>query len=85
MHLFSSLQFLFFRGLPWGKVVMGYVVGWLCGARFHTGKVKKTMALKHKKDQKQLYSQYYNDVYQLKEQNAKLTSALEQLGYTVQQ
>ena len=70
-------------GIPWGKVVVSTAIGWFCGAKFHTGKQKKKMNAKHKSDQKQLYTQYYNDVYTLKEENDQLKSALEQLGYKV--
>ena len=37
----------------------------------------------HKKEQKSLYSQYYNDVYQLQQQNAEMSDALAKLGYRV--
>jgi len=70
-------------GTPWGKIVFGYAIGWLCGAKYHSGKQKKKMNAKHKTDQKQLYTQYYNDVYSLREENAQLKNALEQLGYTI--
>lgn len=73
----------FCSGTPWAKLLVGYTVGWFCGAKFHTGKQKKKMNAKHKAEQKQLYTQYYNDVYSLREENAQLKKALEQLGYTV--
>lgn len=45
--------------------------------------MKRKLDTKHKADQKQLYAKYYNDVYALQEQNAKLAGALQELGYNV--
>ena len=53
------------------------------GGKVHAqGKEKKLNAM-HKKEQKSLYSQYYNDVYQLQQQNAEMSDALAKLGYRV--
>jgi hypothetical protein len=40
---------------------------------------------KFQKEQKQLYTQYYNDVYKLTEQSQDLTSYIEQLTDTLKQ
>ena len=40
--------------------------------------------MKHKKETKELYTQYYNDVYTLQQQNAELVEALEKMGVRVQ-
>jgi len=37
------------------------------------------MKQKHLKDQKALYTQYYNDVYKLEEQKAEQQAVIEQL------
>ena len=37
------------------------------------------MKNKHMKDQKALYTQYYNDVYRLEEQKAEQQAVIEQL------
>ena len=65
-------------GLP--KYLMGAGVGWLIGSKFHCGRLQKKLNSKHKADQKALYTQYYNDVYTLQQQNAELIQALEQMG-----
>ncbi|CAB9513967.1 expressed unknown protein [Seminavis robusta] len=68
-------------GLP--KMFGIFGVGWFIGAKFHSGRVKKQLSGKHKSDQKALYTQYYNDVYTLQQQNAELVQALEQMGVKV--
>jgi Tfp pilus assembly protein PilO len=54
-------------------------VSWILGAKVHSGRVAKKMKTKHQKEQKQLYSQYYNDVYKLSEQNQQLVNHSEEL------
>lgn len=84
-HAESSL--LFFRRdrpLPWGKVLIGAGVGWMMGAKVHAQRKEKKLNAKHKEEQKALYTQYYNDVYTLQQQNAELAQALEQMGVRVQ-
>ena len=51
----------------------------MLGARFHSRRVAKKLKVKHSKEQKQLYSQYYNDVYKLSEQNQALANHAEEL------
>lgn len=53
-------------------------VGWLAGAKIHANRKVQKIRTKHMKDQKNLYSQYYNDVYKLQQQNAELTYVVEQ-------
>jgi len=52
--------------------------GWFLGGRIHTSRAVKALKKKHMKDQKTLYSQYYNDVYKLQQQNAELAYVVEQ-------
>ena len=42
------------------------------------------MKSKHLKDQKSLYTQYYNDVYKLEEQKADQQATIEQLQAALQ-
>jgi len=53
-------------------------IGWFLGGKFHAGRTVKALKKKHMKDQKNLYSQYYNDVYKLQQQNAELTYVVQQ-------
>mmetsp|Transcript_6743 Transcript_6743/g.9877 ORF Transcript_6743/g.9877 Transcript_6743/m.9877 type:complete len:217 (-) Transcript_6743:122-772(-) len=62
-----------------GKMVIGGALGWLAGGKFHSNRTKTKLNKKHKKEQKALYTQYYNDVYQLQTQNAELAYLAEQL------
>jgi len=52
--------------------------GWFIGGRVHSSRAVKALKKKHMKDQKTLYSQYYNDVYKLQQQNAELAYVVEQ-------
>eukprot|EP00521_Asterionellopsis_glacialis_P002534 CAMPEP_0195259874 /NCGR_PEP_ID=MMETSP0706-20130129/8232_1 /TAXON_ID=33640 /ORGANISM="Asterionellopsis glacialis, Strain CCMP134" /LENGTH=121 /DNA_ID=CAMNT_0040313473 /DNA_START=52 /DNA_END=417 /DNA_ORIENTATION=- len=67
-------------GMGLGKLIMGTGVGWLAGAKIHSDRLRKKLNKKHQQEQKQLYTQYYNDVYALQEQNGQLVQALEQMG-----
>lgn len=66
-----------------GKMVIGGAVGWFVGGKVHSGRVSKSLKRKHQKEQKALYTQYYNDVYKLQEQNAELVYAVEELQKTL--
>lgn len=55
-----------------GKLAVCSAVSWFLGGKLHAGRAVKKLKAKFQKDQKQLYSQYYNDVYQLSEQNQEL-------------
>lgn len=58
---------------------VGGALGWFVGGKIHSGRVVKGLKKKHQKEQKALYTQYYNDVYKLQEQNAQLIYAVEEL------
>ena len=59
-------------------------VGWIAGAKYHSNRASKALKKKHMKEAKTLYSQYYNDVYKLQEQNAELAQAVQQLQIALQ-
>jgi len=67
----------------WSKILIGTGVGWVMGGKIHAQRKEKKLNARHKEEQKALYSQYYNDVYQLQQQNAEMSEALQQLGYRV--
>lgn len=71
-------------GIGMGKLAVTGAVSWLLGAKIHSGRVAKKLKAKHQKEQKQLYSQYYNDVYKLTEQKNHFESQTEQLKELVQ-
>lgn len=62
---------------------MGTAGGWLLGGKIHSSRKEKKLNAKHKEEQKALYTQYYNDVYTLQQQNAELAQALEGMGVRV--
>jgi Ca2+-binding EF-hand superfamily protein len=62
-----------------GRLVVTGLASWLLGAKVHSGRVARKLKAKHQKEQKQLYSQYYNDVYKLSEQNQALSVHAEEL------
>jgi hypothetical protein len=68
----------------WGRVAIGSGVGYVVGAKIHARRNAKKLNTKHKEEQKALYTQYYNDVYTLQQQNQDLAQALEQMGVRVQ-
>lgn len=70
----------FYSGGGLGRVFLGFAGGWFIGGKIHCRRMAKKLNAKHKQDQKQLYTQYYNDVYTLQEQNTELVKALEQMG-----
>jgi len=55
-----------------------FAFGYNIGGRVHSNRAVKALKKKHMKDQKTLYSQYYNDVYKLQQQNAELAYVVEQ-------
>ena len=62
-----------------GRLLITGAVSWILGAKVHSGRVAKKLKTKHQKEQKQLYAQYYNDVYKLSEQNQVLALQSEEL------
>ena len=59
-------------------------LGWIAGAKFHSNRAAQILKKKHMKEAKTLYSQYYNDVYKLQEQNAELAQAAQNLQAALQ-
>lgn len=75
-------------GMGIGKLALLGGASWFLGGRVQANKATKALKKKHMKETKTLYSQYYNDVYKLQEQNAELAYAIEQLQtllHTVEQ
>jgi hypothetical protein len=68
-----------------GKVLLLSAASWFMGGKYHSGKVSKKLKTKFQKEQKALYSQYYNDVYKLTEQNQELQYLIQQLQDTLKQ
>ena len=71
------------RSLGMGKFLLGCSASWFFGGKFHSARTYRKLKAKHQKEQKQLYSQYYNDVYKLSEQNQELQYYIEQLTETL--
>mmetsp|Transcript_17040 Transcript_17040/g.39321 ORF Transcript_17040/g.39321 Transcript_17040/m.39321 type:complete len:253 (-) Transcript_17040:999-1757(-) len=61
------------------KLIATGVASWLLGGRYHSGRAVKDLKRKHKSEQKKLYSQYYNDVYKLGDQNNLLQEQIDEL------
>jgi len=93
-NLFHSYYFLliynFYQRLSggggggMGKIFLCGGLGWFLGANVHSKRATKALKKKHMKETKTLYSQYYNDVYKLQEQNAELAYAVENLQKELQ-
>ena len=45
------------------KLLLTGAASWILGGKIHSGRATKALQKKHKKEQKNLYTQYYNDVY----------------------
>lgn len=60
-------------------------VGWYFGGKIHASRLKSKFKRDHMKSQKTLYSQYYNDVYILQQQNADLAYVVEQYQTAIKQ
>jgi hypothetical protein len=78
-----SLLYFACRSFGWNKVLLGTGIGWVVGGKVHAQRKEKKLNAKHKDEQKALYTQYYNDVYTLQQQNTELAQALEQMGVRV--
>ena len=72
------------RPFGWNKVLLGVGFGWVVGGKVHAQRKEKKLNSLHKKEQKALYTQYYNDVYQLQQEKAQLSDMLAKLGYRVE-
>ena len=68
-----------------GKLIVGSALSWFLGGKIHSGRTTKKLKTKFQKEQKALYSQYYNDVYKLTEQNQEFAFMIEQLQETLKQ
>jgi len=71
-------------GMGGFKLAVLGTTSWIVGARVHSKRATRTLKKKHMKETKTLYSQYYNDVYKLQEQNAEMAYAVEQLQSAIQ-
>mmetsp|Transcript_17155 Transcript_17155/g.32481 ORF Transcript_17155/g.32481 Transcript_17155/m.32481 type:complete len:233 (-) Transcript_17155:270-968(-) len=58
--------------------------GWILGGKINSARTVRQLKTRHMKDQKNLYSQYYNDVYKLQQQNAELAYVVEQYQDAIQ-
>jgi len=71
-------------GIGIGKLAIMGSTSWILGAKFQSKRATNILKKKHMKETKTLYSQYYNDVYKLQEQNAEMAYAVEQLQTALQ-
>mmetsp|Transcript_24503 Transcript_24503/g.36510 ORF Transcript_24503/g.36510 Transcript_24503/m.36510 type:complete len:197 (-) Transcript_24503:281-871(-) len=65
------------------KMVVMSGASWFLGGKIHSGKVRKKLNKKHLSEQKNLYTQYYNDVYKLQETIAEQQYVIENLQSTL--
>lgn len=86
LHMLIQLisQQLHSGGPSFVKMAIVGGIGWVTGAKVHSNKAAKLLKKKHMKEAKTLYSQYYNDVYKLQEQNAELAQAVNKLQTALQ-
>jgi uncharacterized protein YlxW (UPF0749 family) len=63
----------------WAPVVLGTATGWLLGSQVQTSRTAKKLRAECVKEQERLYSQYYQDVYQLMEQSRELQKLVDEL------
>ena len=66
-------------------VAVTTVVGWFVGGKIHSGKVISKLKRKHQREQKDLYTTYYNDIYKLQLQNSELTKIVNTLQNEVKE
>ena len=71
--------------MGWGQVAVISSAAWFMGGKVHSSRVSKKLKTKFQKEQKELYSQYYNDVYKLTEQNQELQHAVQSLQSTLKE
>ena len=67
------------------KYLVGGAAGYFLGGKIHSSRAVKKLKKKHLKEQKDLYTQYYNDVYKLQEQNIELQYVVAQLQESLKQ
>jgi len=61
------------------------IVGWFVGGKIHSGKAISKLKRKHQREQKDLYTTYYNDIYKLQLQNAELSKTVNTLQNAVRE
>ena len=66
-------------GFGMGKAMLLSAVTWVMGGKIHSRRATKKLKTKFQKEQKALYTQYYNDVYKLTEQNNELQYMVDNL------
>jgi hypothetical protein len=67
-------------GGGWGRTLAFGAVTWFLGGKIHSKRAVKKANKKHAQEQKELYTQYYNDVLSLQTQNAELQQYVQQLS-----
>jgi len=67
-------------GGGWVKTLAFGAATWFLGGKIHSKRAVKKANQKFAKQQKEFYTQYYNDVYKLQTQNAELSQYIEQLS-----
>jgi len=70
-------------GMGVAPLALGTLAGYFMGATFHSHRTTSSLKKQYAKEQKTLYSQYYNDVYKLQDQNAALQLQIEGLKKSV--
>jgi hypothetical protein len=68
-----------------GKLLLSSAISWFVGGRFHSNRTARKLKTKFQNEQKALYSQYYNDVYKLNQQNDDLKTMVERLQDALRQ
>jgi hypothetical protein len=66
-------------GFGMGKAIVLSAATWIVGGKVHSRSATRKLKSKFQKEQKALYTQYYNDVYKLTEQNNQLQYTVEHL------
>lgn len=67
-------------GLGWGKAFALGAGAWFLGGKIHSKRAVAKVSKKHKKEQKDLYLQYYKDVMALQQHNAQLEQYIDQVS-----
>lgn len=65
-------------GMGMGKVLAFCGASWFLGGKIHSKRAVSKVTKKFKKDQKDLYLQYYKDVMALQQQNAEMQQYIDQ-------
>uniref|UniRef100_A0A7S1YLG9 EF-hand domain-containing protein n=1 Tax=Grammatophora oceanica TaxID=210454 RepID=A0A7S1YLG9_9STRA len=62
-----------------GKLALCSALAWVVGGKIHSNRATKNLKKKFQKEQKALYSQYYNDIYKMTEEKNQLQYQNQQL------